>query len=155
MTIAYRLQDYIAEHDLSWDPVPHALSQTSIEAAHQAHLVPKRVAKAVVVKAGERFFMAVIPADHRIDLAQVSEAFGEECTLATEEDLTQLFYDCARGAVPPVGDAYGIPTVWDASLGHCPDVYFEGGDHRTLVHMNGIAFTELMRSAHPLPTIRH
>jgi Ala-tRNA(Pro) deacylase len=62
----------------------------------------------------------------------------------------RLFADCDRGAVPPVGEAYGIPTVWDDSLGDLPDVYFEGGDHRTLIHMSGPDFAELMRGARPM-----
>lgn len=31
-----------------------------------------------------------------------------------------------------------------------PDMYFEAGDHRTLVHMSGPAFAELMHNARPL-----
>lgn len=150
MSIAYRVQDYIAEHDVPWDPVAHRASACSIDAAHAAHVPPDSVAKAVVLRGDGRHFVVVIPANHRLDLAQVAEDLGQCLSLASEGTLGALFCDCAQGAIPPLGDAYGIPTFWDASLADRPDVYFEGGDHQTLVHMDGVYFAELMRSARPL-----
>jgi Ala-tRNA(Pro) deacylase len=37
--------------------------------------------------------------------------------------------------VPPIGAAYGIESVWDEQLMQEPDLYFELGDHKHLVHM--------------------
>ena len=150
MSIAYGVQDYIAEHDLPWEPVPHPASQSCMEAARFAHVPPDRLAKAVVLEDDDGYVLAVIPANCRLDLRELGAALQRDLWLASERELLELFADCAPGAVPPVGEGYGIPTVWDASLGHKPDVYFEGGDHRTLVHMSGPDFCELMRSAHPL-----
>jgi Ala-tRNA(Pro) deacylase len=42
--------------------------------------------------------------------------------------------------VPPVAGAYGLPAVMDESLEGFKDIYFEGGDHRTLVHLSGQNF---------------
>jgi Ala-tRNA(Pro) deacylase len=96
------------------------------------------------------YLMAVIPANHRLDLEEMGEYFADEMALASERNLEKLFPDCAPGAIPPVGDAYGIRTFWDTHLGDCRDVYFEGGDHRTLVHVNGADFATLMRGARPI-----
>lgn len=155
MSIAYRVQDYIAEHDLPWEPVPHGASASCEEAARLAHVPPDRVAKAVVLEDDGGYFMAVIPADHRLDLDELRDVVGGGLTLASERELEGLFPDCSSGAVPPLGAAYGIPTVWDPRLAGKPDVYFEGGDHRTLVHMDGAMFEELMRSARPLSLALH
>ena len=150
MSIAYRVQDYIAEHDLPWDAVEHRASQSSVETAHYAHVPPDRLAKAIVLEDRLGYVVAVVAAQRRIDLAELSEAIGRDLWLASEPELLEHFSDCAMGAVPAVGEAYGIPTYWDESLGDKPDVYFEGGDHCTLVHMSGVNFSELMRSARPL-----
>jgi Ala-tRNA(Pro) deacylase len=99
--------------------------------------------------------MAVVPADRRIDLRELREALGRHLVLASESELEGLFPDCSAGAIPPVGEAYGIRTFWDPSLGDMADVYFEGGDHRTLVHMDGPTFEALMRPALPLPHTLH
>jgi len=151
MSIAYRVQDYIAEQALPWDPVPHRPSHSSMESARLAHVPPDRVAKAVVLEDPYGYVLAVIAAHRRLDLTGIGEALRRDLRLASEPELPELFSDCASGAVPPVGAAYGIPTVWDRSLGEQPDVYFEGGDHRTLVHMSGADFCELMRSADTVP----
>lgn len=147
MSIAYRLQDYIAEQALPWDPVPHRPSHSSMESAQLARVPPDRVAKAVLLEDAHGYLLAVIAAHRRLDLPAVSDALKRDLRLASEPELRERFSDCVPGAVPPVGAAYGIPTVWDRSLGDKADVYFEGGDHRTLVHMNGLDFSELMRSA--------
>jgi Ala-tRNA(Pro) deacylase len=145
MSIAYKLQDYIADRHLSWDPVMHQQSGTCLEAAQLAHIPPDRIAKAVVLKGHSGYVMAVIPANHHLDLEGLGDALADELTLVPECALARLFEDCLPGAVPPVGAAYGICTLWDESLGGWPDVYFEGGDHQTLVHMSGPEFEALMR----------
>ena len=51
--------------------------------------------------------------------------------------------------IVPVGVAYGIKTLWDpeSSLGKLDEVYFEAGDHQTLVRVSGMQFHELMAPA--------
>jgi Ala-tRNA(Pro) deacylase len=46
-----------------------------------------------------------------------------------------------------VGAAYGVPTVVDRSLAGLDRVWFEGGDHRTLVSVAGSDFDRLMQDA--------
>jgi Ala-tRNA(Pro) deacylase len=155
MSIAYRVQDYIAEHEVAWEPLRHRPSGSSREAARTAHVRPDRLAKAVLLEDRDGYVLAVIGADHRLDVSELSAALQRELWLASERELSMLFPDCEPGAVPPVGLAYGIPTVWDASLAEKPDVYFEGGDHRTLVRVSGPDFCELMRPARSLPWRYH
>lgn len=156
MSIANRLQSYIAEQGVTWDPVSHQASSTCMEAAHGAHIAPDRVAKAVVLKGNAGYLMAVIPASDQLNVKELGEVVADELALVSEPTLGELFADCKPGAVPPVGAAYGIRTLWDEDLGGRADVYFEGGDHQTLVHMKGADFGTLMRkAAAPLPAGSH
>jgi len=68
-------------------------------------------------------------------------------SLASEHEVAELFQDCARGAIPAVGECYGLDVVVDASIDEQLDVYFEGGDHATLVHMTGAQFAGLTATA--------
>ena len=151
MSIPYRVQDFIARRGLPWDPLAHEASTCALDAAHRAHLDPAEVAKAVVLKTPQAFLMAVVPADGSVDIAALERDLGEPVRVASERALDTLLPDCEHGAVPPLGEAYGIPTLWDPALGERRDVYFEGGDHRTLVHLDGAYFAELMRGARMLP----
>ena len=60
--------------------------------------------------------------------------------LATEEEASALSPDCEHGAIPPIAAAYGLTAIIDASLEGHEHVYFEGGDHRALVHVTGAQF---------------
>ncbi len=156
MTIATRLQKYITERNLPWNPVAHDPSSSCMESAHSAHVAPDRLAKAVVLKGNTGYLMAVLPASHHLDIGDLGEAIGDDLVLAHESQLSLLFVDCQPGAVPPVGAAYGVQTYWDEGLGRRADVYFEAGDHQTLVHMQGADFGKLMRAtAAPLPENCH
>ncbi|HYZ32617.1 MAG TPA: YbaK/EbsC family protein, partial [Crenalkalicoccus sp.] len=62
-------------------------------------------------------------------------------------EIARLFDDCELGAVPPIGAAYGVPVLVDESLDGAAELYFEGGDHRTLVHVGGAAFRALTKDA--------
>lgn len=139
MTIANRIHDYIAHKAVAWDTVPHL------------HVPAERLAKAIVLKYAGGYMVAVIPGDTRLDVPRLAHAFGRHLALANERELARLFPDCVPGAVPPIAMLYGVPTFWATSLGDAPDIYFEGGDQHTLLHVFGMEFSELMRGAGALP----
>lgn len=154
MGVAGRVERYLCEHELPWNPVHHSPTGCSMDSAHRAHVRPDEMAKAILLEDDYGYVVAVIPADRQLDLRKVCEAMDRELALASERAVDGLFPDCEPGAVPPTGEAYGIATVWDASLGERHDVYFEGGDHRTLVHMSGRAFSGLMSAADRIDATR-
>ena len=88
--------------------------------------------------------MAVVPATHRVDLSEF--AGRAKCTvhLASEDDAARVFSDCERGAIPPLGPAYGVETIWEDSLMAQPELYFEAGDHEHLVRVKAKDFIKLL-----------
>jgi Ala-tRNA(Pro) deacylase len=91
--------------------------------------------------------LAVLPASHHIRLGDLKRQVGDDVGLADESELRKLFPDCALGAVPAVGECYGLDVIVDDSIQERPDVYLEGGDHMTLVHMDRAQFARLMSEA--------
>ena len=102
------------------------------------------MSRAPNLRRDQSFVIAVVPATRKVDLGAVHRHFGRPLGLATEDELKSLFGDCEPGAVPPLGAAYGIDSVFDDSLMEEADVYFEAGDHRGLVHLSGTEFRKLM-----------
>jgi Ala-tRNA(Pro) deacylase len=95
--------------------------------ASSVHVPGHRVAKAVLVRAGEGFVLAVLPATTRIDLTRLSLVLdGIPITLATEDEVETVFRDCERGALPPFGRLYGVPTIVDASLAEGEEIVCVG-----------------------------
>ncbi|PTM92774.1 aminoacyl-tRNA deacylase [Mycoplana dimorpha] len=147
MTIARKLQDYIDREGIAYDTVPHHRTATTSQSAQAAHVPGSRLAKTVVVHHEAGYVLAVVPSTHRIELTTLQEVMNRRLGLASEDEVSTLFSDCDEGAAPPVGMAYNVPVIMDESLGNANDVYFEGGDHRTLVHVSGSNFRTLMKDA--------
>ena len=89
----------------------------------------------------------MVPSTHRLELDAVQRLVDRSMSLATEGEIADLFGDCELGAVPPVGPAYGLNVLMDESLADQSEVFFEGGDHRSLVRVNGADFDTLMGEA--------
>ncbi|QRM54068.1 aminoacyl-tRNA deacylase [Sinorhizobium sp. BG8] len=147
MTIARKLQDYIDGEGIAYDTVAHHRTATTSQSAQAAHVPGTRLAKSVVVHHETGYVLAVVPSTHRIELSTLQDVMDRRLGLASEDEVSSLFTDCDIGAVPPVGSAYDVPVILDESLRDVSDVYFEGGDHRTLVHVSGQNFLDLMKGA--------
>lgn len=146
--IARKLQQYLDSHHIPYEVVPHSRSATTSEAARVAHVPGSKVVKSVVIHHELGYMLALVPSTHRVELDTLQTVLDKRLGLAREEDVAHLFDDCALGAVPPVGAAYDVPVLVDESLVGSSDMYFEAGDHSTLVHVSGQAFNELTREAH-------
>jgi Ala-tRNA(Pro) deacylase len=91
--------------------------------------------------------LAVLPASHHIRLPDLQQQIGDDVALADETEIGRLFPDCALGAVPAVGECYDLDVIVDDSIQEQPEVYLEGGDHTTLIHINQAQFARLMSGA--------
>ena len=147
MGIAITLAQYLAERGVKYDVVGHPHTATASESARTSHIPLDRLAKAVVLKGGNGFAVAVLPAASHIQFSQLREQLGADVDMASEEQIEELFHDCEPGAVPALGAAYGLKVIVDDSLASEPEVYFEGGDHASLVHVSGSTFRELLADA--------
>jgi Ala-tRNA(Pro) deacylase len=143
MAIAQRLKSFLNKHGVPYDLISHEATGDSQHSAQAAHVPGRHLAKAVLLEDEQGYLVAVIPADQHVHLGRVHHLLDRSVGLATEPELTALFPDCEPGAVPPLGTAYGLPMVVDRQLIDAPEVWFEGGDHRTLVHVSGDAFRAL------------
>jgi Ala-tRNA(Pro) deacylase len=144
---ALTLEQYLAQKGIAYDVLPHAPTQSSLGTAETSHVPADKLAKAVVLRKDGGYLLAVLPASQHLAWKTLGEWLHQDVALASEEEISWLLPDCATGAVPPIGEAYGIETIVDDSMAHQPDVYFEAGDHINLVHMDGSVFDRLMASA--------
>ncbi len=147
MTISPRLKTFLDNGGVAYDVVAHPRTSTTSQSARLAHVPGVRLAKCVVVHHEMGYVLAVVPSTHRVELSTLQGVLDRRLGLATEREIANLFDDCDTGAVPPIGAAYDLPVVLDESIADAPEVYFEGGDHLTLVHVSGDAFRALTKGA--------
>jgi Ala-tRNA(Pro) deacylase len=147
MAIAKTLQKYLTSKRVKYDVIAHEPTNSSMRTAEACHISGDRLAKAVLLRDEMGYVIAVLPASHHIRLADLRQQFGDDVRLASEREIVELFQDCARGAIPALGECYGLDTVIDDSIEDQPEVYIEGGDHATLVHMSQAQFANLTATA--------
>ncbi len=144
MSIAASVQDYLDQEHVDYEVIFHPPSWDSAHTAQNADVPYEQLAKCVVLEDEGGYLMAVMPASHRLDVQAIDRELSRDLTLASEVELMDLFIDCELGAVPPLGQPYGIEMVIDRKLADAPDVYFEGGDHESLIHVSGPDFRKLI-----------
>ena len=147
MTIAASVHDYLRHEGIEYDMLVHPNTHDSAHTAQTAHISGDQLAKSVLLEDENGYVMAVLPASHKLDLQAVRDELHRPVELANEREIITLFSDCEPGAIPPLACAYGLEAVVDQSLGDIKDVYFEAGDHTSLVHVSGRDFLKLMSDA--------
>lgn len=147
MPISSTLRQYLTTHSVSYDIVRHVYSGGSQQTAQAAHVSGNQLAKPVVLEDEYGYVMAIIPASHQLDYVALDNLLNRSLIMASENELGGLFQDCELGAIPALGDAYGIKTAVDNLLFYPKEVFFEAGDHETLIRVEASQFRRMMAGA--------
>lgn len=148
MAIPSRLYTYLEQQGAHYEVCEHAPSRSSPETARCARIFPHQLAKPVLLEDDAGCVMVVVPADRQVMIGRLSHNLGRpELHLSDEDRIASLFEGCDRGAMPPVGVAWGIETLVDEAVEANDVVYLEGGDHKHLLRMTGQQFQALMAEA--------
>ncbi len=147
MAIAAHVADYLAAQGVTYEIIEHQPTASALDAAQKARIPTDRMLKAVLLRDKQGYVLALLPASHRLDLGRMRDSLHRAVRLATEAEIATRFTDCQPGAIPAVGGAYDLDMVVDDALGDQSDVYFDGGDHRSLVHISAADFWRLAATA--------
>ncbi|MBF8248972.1 MAG: YbaK/prolyl-tRNA synthetase associated region [Bacteroidetes bacterium] len=144
-----KMQDllrYLDSNKVEYRVMEHSLAYSAHEVAVST-LVPEReLAKAILVSVDGRFWMTALRADYRVNTQMIKRAFGsKQVHLAHEEDLESLFPDCQIGAMPPLGNLYGLPVMVDESLAEDEEIVFNACTHTRVIRMKFKDFKELVK----------
>ena len=104
MAVARKLASYLDRWGIHAEVLAHARTVTAVRAAKVTHLPGDQIAKAVLLRDGVGYLLAVVPASHHVELDAVQRLCGRPLSLADEDEIGRMFPDCELGAVPPVGD---------------------------------------------------
>jgi Ala-tRNA(Pro) deacylase len=147
MDIAPTLVNELLRHGVDYDVINHDYAHSTLHAAHLAHIPASKMVKPVILQDDQGYVMALVTANQHVKINELNLFLNRKLGLAIEAELNFVFADCDRGAIPPVGDAYGMTTVVDFKLDGCDDVYFESGNHRDLLHTSGGDFRKLLENS--------
>lgn len=140
-----RIVHYLDEEQVPFERRRHKRDETAKQAARDCHACASQFAKAIVILADGSQLLAVLPADHRIDLPKLREQVGaSQLELLPEEDLTKIFGDCELGAIPALGNLYGLPVYISPELAEQPMIVFHAGTHEDVIEMPYASYERLV-----------
>jgi Ala-tRNA(Pro) deacylase len=90
--------------------------------------------------------MTVLPADRKLDLRKLRQFIHEPVSLQSEAELAPVFPDCEKGAMPPFGNLYGLPTYVDQHLAEEDYIVFEAGTYTDAIR---ISYADYDRAVKP------
>jgi Ala-tRNA(Pro) deacylase len=155
MSVSATVRSYLDQRSIEYTVVQHPHTRSSMDTAASAHVPGDRLAKAVIVNHQGDHLMVVVPSDYHVHLGLLHRHLGTDVGLATELEVADLFPDCEPGAVPPIGAAYGMRTLMDRTLREEPEVYFESGDHESLIKVSAETFRTLLADADTVDVAEH
>jgi Ala-tRNA(Pro) deacylase len=146
MSVPRKITEFLDSHHVGYQYCTHSPAYTAQGLAHVQHVSGKELAKVVMVVAGGRMVMTVLPGSHRIDLDLLGQLLNvHPVRLATEEEFKDLFPDCDLGAMPPFGSLYDLDMWVDTVLKEHPTITFNAGTHVDTIQMFYADFERLMQ----------
>ena len=130
-----RLVALLRAENVRFELLHHEPVTTSAEAAAVRGTDLRSGAKAMLVKGRNGLVLAVLAADRKVDWKRLAPLVGGKgARFATEDELREAT-GLTRGAVPPFGRLFGLPTLYDRSLLEVETVNFNAGSHSDSVSM--------------------
>ena len=136
MSIPKKLQKFLKRNKVYYQILVHPRTVSAAQTAEVEHVPGKEIAKVVMVKAGKKNVMTVIPGDSRLDLLKLSSVLGtSDLRVEEEKEFQDLFPDCEIGAMPPVGSLYQLSCYVDQGLAGEKEIFFNGGNHEETIRV--------------------
>ncbi|HET8595479.1 MAG TPA: Cys-tRNA(Pro) deacylase [Intrasporangium sp.] len=111
-------------HTYEHDP---SASNYGLEAAEALGLPPGRVFKTLLVDAGGRLAVGIVPVDGHLDLKAVASALGVKSVTMAEPAAAERTTGYVVGGISPVGQKRRLATVLDQSAQGYATVFVSGG----------------------------
>jgi Ala-tRNA(Pro) deacylase len=131
-----RLQRALETAGVGFVHTRHEATYTSAEAAAVRGTSQHSGAKALIVKAGDDFLMAVMPADLSLDSNGVRKRLKcKRLRFATKDEVADLT-GLTPGSIPPFGSLFGLRTICDEALSDNEQINFNAGSHTDSFQMS-------------------
>src|SRR5215216_2004131 len=123
---------YLDDRGVAHEVVDHEQTFSAAQEAKASGVEPDHAAKTMVLRDGEDYRLAVLPASCRLDLRKAREVLdaSSHLRLASEAEMETDFASFEVGALPPLGPMLPAPEALDMRLMDHERVLCSGGDHR-------------------------
>ncbi len=143
---AATVKAYLDQQGIKYVSIQHSAAYTAPEVAASAHVSGRDFAKNVIVMIQDEMAMVVLPASRRVVLSELRDLLETpHVRLASEAEFKDRFPDCELGAMPPLGNLYGMLTFVSGYLAEEKVIAFNAGTHTEVIKMNYEDFERLVQ----------
>jgi Ca2+-transporting ATPase len=130
--------NWLDEREVAYELIEHPQAFTARDEASAAGEPVEHAAKSVLLRDGDDYRIALIPAMRRLDVDRVGQLVDatNRLRLATETEMANDFPGLEVGAIPPLGPLLAVPEVIDARLLEHERIVCSAGDHRHLLALD-------------------
>jgi Ala-tRNA(Pro) deacylase len=140
-----RVPSFLDEQQIPFETLIHAPAFTAARLARCLRVSGRLLAKTVLLTGPAGYFLAVLPATHRVDLQTLAAALGGPVRMAVASEIAEVFRDCEWGSLVPFGTLYGLPSLLDESFDPNALLIFEAHRHAVAIKMRCVDFVGLER----------
>jgi len=129
---------HLEEAGVAYELLEHLPTFSSHDEAQAIGEDLRHAAKTLVLHDRDEWWLAVIPANHRLDIDRARRLLRatRHLRLATEQEMKTAFPQFEVGALPPVGPELPKPEVLDIRLLYRDHIVCAGGDHRHAIRLD-------------------
>ena len=143
-----KLKEFLTQNKIHYLSIAHPVAYATREISHVSHVSEQSLAKTVIINAGNRRVMIVVPSNEAINFESLKKALHETSVgLVPENEFSKLFPDCELGAMPPFGNLYNMDVYVEKNLTKNKDIAFNAGSHTEVIKMSYQDFEKLV---HPM-----
>lgn len=144
MSVTTKVVEFLNRRGVDYQIVSHPKHETALGIAKAGHIPAGQMMKVIMVKIDGRDTMFVIPANRKLALFKLNDMFEtNDIYVEREKEFDDLFPDCEKGAMPPLGSLYGIPCYVDIAIEKEAHIYFNAGSHKDAIKLTVKDFLEL------------
>lgn len=145
MTAFSKLKSFLDENNVSYEFKEHEPVRTSEEAAAARGDDIRIGAKAIVLKADDKFVMCVLSAAKKINSKELKKILGiKSLRFATSDEVMEKT-NCELGGVPPFGNIFELDLLVDKSITANEFMAFNAGERTKSLKIKTKDYLELLK----------
>ncbi len=143
--LAKSVKSFLDKQKVNYTVIPHPVTYAARDTSHACNVPEFSFAKSVIVRAGNKMVMLVIPASEKVNFNSLKKSLKEEdISLASEKDFAKQFPDCEVGAEAPFGCEMQVCV--EKHLANNREIVCNGGTHSEAVKL---AYQDFKKMVHP------
>lgn len=143
----HNIYEYLDSLGLFYEVIEHEETRSLEQVAKLCAIPRAELLRTVVLSEDHGVLMAILPCDRLLDFFVLCKTLNRRLMPAQSETLELIFKECEPNSYPPLPDYFAMDAILDKSILSLEYVYFEPGNHHSLIKMKKQDFLSLLHNS--------